>query len=473
MTFRVVVVGGGVAGLATAHYLRRAVPDPDLLEVVGVEAASRLGGSLWTEQTQGFLLEAGADSFLTARPAALRLARELGLGERLRGLTPQGRTARILHRGRLHPLPEGFTLVAPPRWRALARSPLLSPWGKVRAALDLVLPARVGAEDESVASFVRRRFGGEVLDRMAGPVVAGIHAGDAERLSAERLLGTYRTYERERGSVLRGLRSSARAPPPDGPEGPRPFATLAGGMGELTDGLLRGTKHVAWTRTTAVARVLRQGSRSFEVELEHRGSLDADAVVLATPSPVSARAVRTLAPSLASALASIPYASSATVTLAFPDDAWTSVGGSGFLVPDGEGLRLKACTLASQKFPGRAPSGHVLARAFFGGAKDASVVDLSDEELRDLALRELGPVLGLRAAPELVRVHRWREVHPQYDVGHDRRLESIAAELRGVPGLALTGSAYRGVGIPDCVADAEKVAYALTQTLVAPPQGGT
>ena len=454
MTRRVAIVGGGITGLAAAYALRRAEPSPERLAITLIEAGQDVGGSLGTERTAGFVIERGADSFLTTKPQGLTLARELGLGDQLQGMARRGLYG--VRRGVLRPFPEGLLMMATPSLRTLARTRLLSARGKLRAAMDLVLPARKDARDESVASFVRRRLGREVLDRLAEPMVAGIHAGDAERLSMDSLLPQFVAYERAHGSVIRGLRKSVHAGHGSDPAVPRPFASFRGGMGVLAEALTERTPAVERRLRTAAARVETSGNDTFRVVNRDGSALAADAVVLATPAFASADLLQGHAPRLASALRRIPYASSAVVSLAFPQDACRPLDGTGFLVPRSEGLRLKACTWASAKFEGRAPAGHVLFRAFYGGAGEETVLHRSDEDLAALAREELGPLMELRGPPELSRVHRWPRAHPQYEVGHPARVVAIEAASAQVPGVFLAGSAYRGIGIPDCIEDAER-----------------
>ncbi len=463
MTSRVAVVGGGITGLAAAYALRKAVPSPEQLAITLIEAGPDLGGSLGTERNDGFLIERGADSFLTTKPQAIGLAREVGLGDQLQG-TARGGVYGVRD-GALEPFPDGLMMMATSRLRPLVRTRLLSIRGKTRAAMDLVLPARKDAGDESLASFVRRRLGREVLDRIAEPMVAGIHAGDSERLSMDSLLPQFAALERAQGSVIRGLRKSAPAARAGDPSVPRPFATFRGGMGTLAEALVERSPAVEHRLQTAAARLETSGDDTFRIVDRGGTVLSADAVLLATPAFASADLLQGLAPELASALRSIPYASSAAVSLAFPEDACRRLDGTGFLVPRSEGLRLKACTWASAKFDGRAPSGHVLVRAFYGGAGEESILDRSDGDLVTLALEELGPLMRLRGAAELSRVHRWPRAHPQYEVGHKARVAAIEAANAQVRGVFLAGSAYRGIGIPDCIEDARRAAEQLLRFL--------
>ena len=455
MTPRVVIVGGGLAGLVTAYDLRKAVPDPARLDVVGIEASGRLGGPLWTTHRGGYLIEEGADSFLTTKPAALELVRDLGLGDRLVRVPVGSRRTYVWHGERLVPLPDGLRLLATPRLLALLRSPLLSPRGKLRVARDLLGGKGPDTPDESLASFVRRRLGDEVLDRMAAPLVAGIHAGDPERLSMEALLPRFRAYEREHGSVIRGLRAEGD---PASAGGPGPFASLAEGMGSLPERLVARTPGVGWQMNAIVDAVESSADGGFDVVLRDAPSVRANVVVLGTRPRATSDLVRRVHVGLSEALKPLSSSSSAVVTLGLSDDRVRRLDGTGVLVPPDAGLHLRASTWSSSKFPGRAPPGHALLRAFYGGSRDEGVLSRPDEGLTGLALDELAPIAGLRGAPDFVQVRRWRAAHPQYEVGHLERVRRIEALEASVAGLVLTGSGYRGVGIPDCVADGERAA---------------
>ena len=457
MSARVVIVGGGLGGLAAAYYLRAAIPDPARLEIVGLEGGARLGGSLWTEHQQGFFIEEGADSFLTTRPAALDLVRELGLRDQLIGVPRDRRRTYVWHGGRLLPLPAGLRLLATARLGPLLRSPLLSARGRLRVLGDLVRRPGPATSDESLATFVRRRLGQEMLERIAEPMVAAIHAGDAERLSMEALLPQFRAYERDHGSVIRGLRAEAHRPSPDRTQVPTPFASLAEGMGTLPDRLVDRTPSVEWRLETIVEAVERADSR-FDVVPRDDSTVRADVLVLAVPPGAAADLLRPVHVGLSEALRSIPSSSSAVLTLAFPEDLVRPLDGTGFLVPREEGVHLRACTWSSSKFPGRAPSGHALIRAFYGGAADADVLTTPDADLASLAIDELAPILNVRGPPEFVRMRRWSAAHPQYEVGHLERVRAIEDLRATVPGLVLTGSGYRGIGISDCVLQAQRAA---------------
>lgn len=467
MTWRVAVLGGGISGLGAAYGLRQAIPSPSELELTVVEARNDFGGTIGTEVTQGFLVERGPDSFVTLKPRALELARELGIGDRVVGV--RSRRFYGVRNGALVPAPEALVLLAPARLGPFFRTRLLSVPGKLRASLDVVLPPRWGTGDESLASFVRRRLGRELLDRIADPLVAGIHAGDPERLSMQSLLPQFVAYERTYGSVIRGVRAAVRSRPPVPNEAPRPFASFRRGMAELPNALVAKAPGVAWKTGVRVLGLERTRTGRLQAGLSDGGTWTGDAVVLTVPPPGAGALVRTLAPRLATALEAIRYSSSVVVSLGFREDAYRRPNGSGVVVPRREGLRLTACTFSSVKFEGRAPPGHALVRAFYGGARDEAVLDLSDDELVRLAEQELGQLIGLRGPSEVVRVHRWPRAHPQYEVGHRDRVAAIEAARAELPELFLAGSGYRGVGASDCLEDADRAVHGVLATFRGQP----
>ncbi len=467
MTERVAILGGGISGLGVAFGLRKAVPSTTKLDLTVIESRPDFGGTIGTEFTNGFRVERGPDSFATLKPRALEMARDLGLGAQVMGV--RSRRFYGVRGGALVPAPEALVLLAPSRLGPFFRTRLLSVPGKLRASLDVVLPARKDGGDESLASFVRRRLGRELLDRLADPLVAGIHAGDPERLSMESLLPQFLKYERTYGSVIRGVRASAHSRPPVPGNVPRPFASFRDGMGELPKALVAQTPGVAWRMGVRALTVERSREGRFQVPLSDGDTWAGDAVVVTTPTPSAGELARTLAPRLAQALGAIHYSSSVVVSLGFRDDLYRAPEGSGVVVPRREGLRMSACTFSSVKFEGRAPPGRALVRAFYGGARDESALDLSDEALEELAERELGGLIGLRGPMEFVRVHRWPRAHPQYEVGHRDRVAAVEAACAEVPGFFLAGSGYRGIGTSDCLEDADRAVRDVLETLCGVP----
>jgi oxygen-dependent protoporphyrinogen oxidase len=457
---KLVVVGGGIAGLSAAHRaVELARERGSTLELTLIEARERLGGSIASERVDGFLVEAGPDSFLSEKPWALALCRRLGVEDRLVRTDDRFRKVFVWYRGRLHPLPDGFQLLAPTALRPFATSSLFSLPGKLRMALDLVLP-RGGGDDESLGAFVRRRLGAEALERVAQPLVAGIYTADPDDLSLTATMPRFLELERAQRSVILGLRRALRRAPLPGTSGARwsLFVTFAGGMEELVSTLaarLPGGSVALKQRVSGLERV---GARWRVVTVEG-ASVDADRVILATEAHATARLTRYLDPALATLLEEIPYASAATVSLGYRRaDVPHPLDAFGFVVPRTEGKALLAGTFSSVKYPGRAPEGHVLIRGFLGGMLQGAMLAEDDDALVTRTRAELRAALGVAAAPLLTRLHRWPASMPQYRVGHLTRVETIEQIVAGLPGLLLAGAAYRGVGIADCVRSGEAAA---------------
>jgi oxygen-dependent protoporphyrinogen oxidase len=470
---RLVIVGGGITALAAAHRAvelarERAVD----LELRVVEGRRRLGGTIATERADGFLIEAGPDSFLSEKPWALALCRRIGLESRLVGTDDRFRKVFVWFRGRLHPLPDGFQLLAPTRLAPFATSSLFSWRGKARMALDLMLPrggAAGGGDDESLGAFVRRRLGAEALERVAQPLVAGIYTADPDELSVMATMPRFVEVERGHRSVILGLRrglaqatEAGTSPATGGTSGARwsLFVTFADGMGALVTTLADRLPDSAVVLGQRVAAVERDGAH-WRVTSADGARFDADRLILAAEAHASARLLRYVDPALATLLGEIEYAGAATVSLGFRRaDVPHPLDGFGFVVPRTEGKAVLAATFASTKYPGRAPAGHVLIRAFLGGALNADALREDDAVLIARARRELGEALGVTAEPVLVRVSRWPASMPQYRVGHLARVDAIERRAAGLPGLQLAGAAYRGVGIADCVRAGEAAAEA-------------
>ncbi len=486
-TCRVVIVGGGIAGLATAYELQeRARADRTPLHVSLVEANRRPGGVIHTERADGFVIEGGPDSILAQKPWAVELCQRLGLGDQLVGTNPVQRKTYVLHRGRLCELPEGLTLMIPTRLKPLLQTGLLSPLGKVRAGLDLLQrPRRRACDDISLAAFVREHLGCEAFERIVEPLMAGIYAGDAEQLSLKATFPRLLELENQYGSLVRGLLAQREPKPtpltsfPDregggaGGEARRwtGFVTLREGLGQLVEALVAHLDQIhlyTGQRVQAIRLQTPDGRRwpGYEVCLADGTILPAHAVILATPAYVSAELLAGLAPGLAETLDGISYVSTATVSLGYRRaDVAHPLDGYGFVVPRVENRPLLACTWTSSKFPHRAPDNHVLLRCFLGRAGQEEILWLDDDELLRLVRTELEGILGLRARPVLIRIFRWQRAMPQYVVGHLERLAAIEAQLGQYPGLYLTGSAYHGVGLPDNIRAGAQTAEALLRDL--------
>ena len=471
----VVVVGGGIAGLTAALELA----EVGAAAVTVVEAAGRFGGKIETSRLGGLVVEAGADSFLAGKPAGLALCQRLGITDRLVNSSTSDRRTFVWSRGRLRELPEGLVLGSPTRAWSLLRSGLLSPVGAARLVADVAVRrrrpgdgddrGRPGADEETVAAFFTRRLGGEAYTRVVEPLLAGIHAGDATRLSLPATFPRFADMARDHGGLGRAARVGILphplrrkgTPPATGPVGPvpqgrTPFVSFRTGMAELIEALVARLEGLGVElRPARPVTGIRAVEGGYEVVLDGEGALPAAAVVLATPAPVTAGLVRNLCPAAAAGLEQIEHASTATVSLAYrTDDVGTVPAGYGFVVPRAEGRHLLAGTWGSNKWPGRAPAGQVLLRGYVGGVGREAVLEADDDGLVHLVRAELGALAGIGGTPVHCEVHRYPAGMPQYTIGHQGRVENIRNALAGCPGLAVTGAAYGGVGIPDCVADA-------------------
>lgn len=454
----VIVVGGGITGLTTAYELSKRG-----LSVAVLEAAARTGGLIRTDRVDGFTIEAGPDSVLVSKPAALELAHELGLGDEVQYVRTPG--AFVLRGRRLYRLPSPSLLGLPLTWRALAGYRQL-PWhARVRLALEPRVPPRTAdADDESVGAFFRRRFGPDTVDVIAQPLLGGIHAGDIEQLSMRSLFPRLLELERGHGSVLgAAARATAAAGRRDtssssgGARGQAPtmFATLRAGLSTLVAALARAVPNGTIRYGTRVDAV-RRTSVGWSV-----AGIEGRAVVVAAPAHAAAALVRPIDERAAQLCAQVPYVSTASVALAWPRAAVRdSLSGTGFVVARRHSpVRITACTWVSSKWEHRAPPGSVLLRAFLGGSHDPEVVSLSDGDLVAIARRDLSTVHGITAAPSLACVYRWPHAGAQHTVGHLDRVTEIERRLEG-HGIFTAGSGFRSVGIPDCIADARRVAAA-------------
>ena len=446
------IVGGGIAGLSAAWNASRSGAD---LRITLVEREERLGGKIRTDAAGPYVLEQGPDSFLTVRPEVIRLCEQLGLRDRFLARSPQPVHTYIMRQHRLSPLPDGFSGSVPLDTAALAVSPLLSEAGRRRAMEQPSLPAWSGGDDESVASLMVRRFGEEAFQVLVEPLVGGIHAGDAELLSAEATLPRRRTEPAEGTGTAPGTGA-----------GDRPqFLTFANGTAEIVEALRRaledtgsGTPAVTVRRGVNADAVRRKGPL-FAVELSTGETTEADALLLCIPAHEASRLASPLDPELSDLLRLIPSASTVVIHLAYRAvDVPHPLDGYGYLIPSIEKSDLVACTWTSRKWKGRAPEDRVLFRLFAGRFGRRDLLGTPDEELFHMARAELAATLGIHAAPELQQLHRWSLGMPQYTVGHLARVRDIRSRVRQVPGLFLAGAAFDGVGIPQCVASGSAAA---------------
>lgn len=461
----IVVIGGGVSGLTAAFYLARGGA-----EVCVLEGTSRLGGNLRTEAHDGFLYDVGPDSFLRTKPAGVELCRDLGLEAELIQPLPTAARVLVAFEGALHPMPEGLSLGVPRRPLALLRTSLLSPAGKTRALLEPFVPSLDAQHEESISEFLERRVGDEVAERLVAPLLAGVFAGDAERLSIEAAFPQLLEFERRYGSLtggtlgagpgpvslLRGLWAARKKPAR--PESP--FVSLTGGLGALI-GRLTERLPAGSVRLGARVASLREAADGMQVELEGGDRLLAEHVIVTGPPWAAAPLVRSLDGELSAELAGVRGTPTATVffglrqgEIARPLDA------SGFIVPKGE-AKILAATWVSSKWPGRAPEGSALVRAFVGGPRGEQLFGQPDAELIRVADAELTRLMGPLGRPSFARVFRYERGSPQLELGHKGRLGRISARLAGLPRVSLIGPGYDGVGIPDCARQARALAEAL------------
>jgi oxygen-dependent protoporphyrinogen oxidase len=467
MSRRIIVVGGGIAGLAAAHRLLELSQENNFgLEILLLEAGPRLGGSIHTVRVGAFLVEAGPDSFISEKPWGLQLCERLGLGSRLVSTNPTRQSVLVVYHGRLEPLPEGFLLMAPTRLGPLVTTPLFSWHGKLRMALELILPRGGTGADESLAAFVRRRFGREALERVVQPLVGGIYAADPEKLSLAATMPRFLEMERTWRSIIWAMwRAQRRTRRPESGARWSLFLSLAGGMQELVDAIVQRLPNDSVHLDAHVIGLTWNNAKKNWSAATRSGEIEADGVILATPAYSAAAILSSVAPQLAQELREISYGSTATMNLAYRENEIPRVLGFGLIAPAIESRKILACTFSSIKYPGRAPEGSVLLRAFVGGALQPLMFEQDDGAIVAGVRYELAALLGITAEPLFCRIHRHPRSMPQYHVGHLEKVERIEAHLKKLPGLELAGSAYRGVGIADCVHSGEAAAENLLRAL--------
>lgn len=461
MSKRILIIGGGISGLAAAFRLQELFAEK--LAITLLEEKSRLGGVIETRRQDGFILEAGPDSMVSAKPGAVELCRRLAIEDQIISTNEKFRQSFLYQGGRLLPVPKGFYLIAPAKLSALWDAPQLSLQGKFRAACDLVIPKRRGGGDESIGSFIRRRLGQEVYEKIGQPMMGGIYSGDPDKVSLQATMPQFVRMEQVHGSVIRGLLNQHQLTAGKSASGPRYsfFLSLKNGLETLPASLERSLHSVKIEKNCKVRGLTRKKDAVWSVTTD-KGEFEAEAVLLALPSFRAAPLVEEEAGDLAHELEKITYESVATINMIFhKKDFPGSLEGFGYIAAAREGTKLSACTFSSVKYAGRTPEGFVLLRAFAGGAFYREVFEMDDETLGKAAVAEVSKILKIHAAPRQVLIRRYPNAMPQYHVGHLDLVSKIREILPGYPGLYLCGNAYEGIGIPDCITQAERSAEAI------------
>ncbi|HMS82825.1 MAG TPA: protoporphyrinogen oxidase [Nitrospira sp.] len=470
----VVIVGGGISGLATAFALMEQAGKAGLsLRCILLESDASWGGKIVTHRVGEIVTEAGPDSFLSQKQAGLDLCLKLGLADQLINTNETAKRASVLYGGRLHDLPEGLLSFVPRQLGPFLQSRLLSWSGLARMGLEFAVPPGSPRDDESLAGFLRRRFGVQAFERVLEPLMAGIYAGDAEQMSLRATFPRFFELEQQHGSIIRGMMAAKKSAASAAFSHPRPtmFVSLKNGLSELVTALTRrliqqGVELRVGARVDALrVRSHEVGRWMYDLILQDGSALSAESVVLATPAYVSAELLRPLTPIAGGLLDLIPYASTATIAMAFPRIQTSAIEGFGFIIPRAEQRHLIAATWTSLKWPHRAPSDQLLARCYLGGVGREDILQREDQALVAIVRAELASICGIRAEPSYIEVNRWWKAMPQYTIGHLGRLEQLDAAVSRYPGLILTGAAYRGVGIPDCIRDGALAAKRVVQDL--------
>jgi oxygen-dependent protoporphyrinogen oxidase len=456
---RVAVIGGGISGLAAAH--RLAELDPSL-SVTLFESSDRLGGVVQTVERDGFLIEKAADMFITREPWGIELCRRIGFEEQLLETNEEKRRAFVVRRGKLHPVPDGFTLMTPVKIWPVVATPILSPWGKMRLACEYIIPPKKDNLDESLHSFAMRRMGREAYERLVQPLISSIYTADPQQLSMRASMPQFFGMEQKYGSLARGMRQLAKAKRSrDHGTGARYglFVSARGGLETLVHAVAERLPEGGVRLNTPIEKLAARADGGWDISPGGGQPEPFDAVIVSTPAPQAATLLAGVDEALSTRLQAIPYAGTVILAMAFRREQFSHpLDGFGYVVPIAENRKVLSVSFSSVKFAGRAPDDHVLLRVFVGGACQSELLDLDDNQLQHLVEQELQEVLGLQGKPQFCEFFRWPRAMPQYHVGHLQRVAEIEELATALPNFALAGNAYRGVGIPFCIRSGEEAA---------------
>ncbi len=469
----IAVIGGGISGLAAAHRLLELQP---CVKVILLEASDRLGGILGSERCDGFLIEQGADNFITTPPWAVEFCQRIGFESELIPTNDSHRRAFVVSSGVLQPIPAGFAVMAPSRIWPIVSTPILSWRGKLRMAAETFVTRREADGGESLAAFVRRRFGGEVYDRLVQPLVAGIYTGDPDQLSVGATVPRFLEMEREHGSLIRAMMKQRRQQRKTSQEssGARysQFVAPREGMSAFVQAIVDRLSEAHIALKAPVQQIAPVGNGGWKVLIggSQPQTIDVDGLILATPARRNAKLLQKIDAELASNFIKIPYGSCALVSIGFlREQIGHRLDGFGFVVPSIEGRKILSCSFSSIKYAGRAPEGHVLLRVFVGGAMQSELVELDDEQLKKMVVRELSDLLAIRGQPMLCHITRQIQAMPQYYLGHEQLIERIEKQVNQLPNFAVASNVLHGIGIPNCVQAGERAAEKVLSELSKSP----
>ncbi len=469
---KIIIIGGGIAGLAAAFRIQKEISNGAPLECVLLEGGDRFGGKIATERLDGFVIERGPDSFISQKPAAIQFCQQLGIGDSLVSTNPDTPNTYVYTGGKLVTMPDGLSLMIPTKFLPFALTPLFSLPGKIRMAFDLLIPKKSDESDESLASFVRRRMGEEALKKMAEPMLAGIYASDPENMSIGSTFPMFVETERKYRSLILGMLARKKAMLLNSSKRPKSnfslFMTLKDGLGEMVDAAITKSPDIQFKSGARVESITGKAG-NWSVGLEGGGEYKAHALILATPGHITARFLESATPKAAELLKQIKYVSTATVTIAYKKEGFSHpLDGFGFVVPKCEGRSILACTWTSSKFPHRTPDGYVMLRCYLGGALQEDIAEKDEQTIAELVKQDLKEIMGIKEVPVFCKVFHNRKSNVQYHVNHSERIDTIMQELQ--EGIFLAGSAYRGIGIPDCIQSGTQSAESAIELMTGKPK---